>query len=119
MDLNSVQIVGRLVREPEMRYTTGGTAVCDVDVAVNGYKDDEVSFLNVVCWGNTAEAVANNLDKGSQVAVKGELRQDRWETDGGQKRSKVKINAQTVQFLGGGNKPNVNPDDISEEDMPF
>jgi len=130
MDLNKVVLIGRLVEQPEMRYTPNGKAVTDITLAVNGYREDEVSFIDVVCWGGTAEAVANNLEKGSQVAVEGELQQDRWQTDKGQNRSKVKVTANRIQFLtysqnGTSEKEeeiaseDIDIGDINDDELPF
>ena len=106
-DINSVTIVGRLTREAELKYTNGGMAVCKFSLAMNRKKKsgdgwtDEVSFFDVTLWGKQGEAIQQYLQKGKQVAVSGELRQNRWEQDG-QKRSKVEIVASNVQLLGGG-----------------
>jgi single-strand DNA-binding protein len=107
VDINSVVIVGRLTRDAEMRYTNGGLAICKFSIAVNRRKRsgeqwvDEASFFDISYFGKAAEAVHQYLVKGKQVAIQGELRQDRWEQEG-QKRSKVEIAAQSVQLLGGG-----------------
>lgn len=106
-DINNVTIVGRLVRDAQMSYTNGGSAVANMAVAVNRRVKkgeswtDEVSFFDVVYFGKGAEAVNQYLQKGKQIAVQGELVQDRWETQEGQKRSRVNIKAQSVQLLGG------------------
>jgi single-strand DNA-binding protein len=106
-DINSVVLVGRLTRDAELKYTSGGTAVCKFAVAVNRRRKsndqwiEEVSFFDIVLWGRRGEALQQYLSKGTQVAVQGELRQDRWEQNG-QKRSKVEIYAQDIQLLGGG-----------------
>jgi single-strand DNA-binding protein len=106
-DINSVILIGRLTRDAEMRYTNGGLAICKFSLAVNRNKrsgdqwTEEASFFDIDFFGKAAEAVHKYLEKGKQVAVQGELRQDRWEQDG-QKRSKVTIAAQTVRLLGGG-----------------
>ncbi len=104
-DMNMVVLVGRLTRDPEMRYTSAGTAVCRFSLAVNRRKrsgdswSDEVSYFDVTVWGRQAETLNNYLVKGKQVAVNGELRQSRWEQDG-QKRSRVEVVANNVQLLG-------------------
>ncbi len=106
-DINTVVLVGRLTRDAELKYTNTGTAVCKFSLAVNRRKrsgeqwTDEVSYFDIVLWGKQGEAIHQYLGKGKQVAVNGELRQNRWEQDG-QKRSKVEINANNVQLLGGG-----------------
>lgn len=105
-DINSVVLVGRLTRDSEMRYTNGGMAICKFSIAVNRRKrsgdqwTDEASFFDITMFGKSAESVQQYLMKGKQVAVQGELRQNRWEQDG-QSRSKVEIVAQNVQLLGG------------------
>jgi len=107
VNLNQVSLVGNLTRDPELREA-GGTSVCDLGLAVNerikrkGEWQEEASFFDITVWGNQADACAKYLHKGSPVAVGGSLRQERWEKDG-QNRSKVKVIARTVQFLGGKN----------------
>ena len=104
---NTVTVVGHLTRDTEIRYTQSGAPVGNGAIAVNRkYKSgdelkEEVSFFDFVVWGKTAEAVAQHTGKGSLVLLDGRLQQRRWETDDGQKRSKIEIVAETVQFLGG------------------
>ena len=106
-DLNVWIGIGRLTKDASLTYTSSGTATCKFDIAVNRKKKsgekyvDEVSFFTVVLWGKAGESLNQYLTKGKQVAVEGELRQDRWEQDG-QSRSKVEIMADNVQLLGGG-----------------
>jgi single-strand DNA-binding protein len=106
-DINSVVLVGRLTRDAELKYTSGGSAVCKFSIALNRRKktgdtwSDEAHFFDVVLWGRQGEAIHQYLGKGKQVAVQGELRQNRWEQNG-QSRSKVEIHALNVQLLGGG-----------------
>jgi len=106
-DINQVVLVGRLTRDAELRYSGGGMAVCKFSIAVNRRKRsgeqwvDEASFFDIAYFGKAAEAVNQYLQKGKQIAVQGELRQNRWEQDG-QSRSKVEIAANSVQLLGGG-----------------
>jgi single-strand DNA-binding protein len=105
-DINKVIIVGRLTRDAELKYTSNGFAVCKFSLAVNRRKKsgdqwvEEANFFDVVLWGRMAEAINQYLVKGKQVAVEGELRQNRWEQDG-QPRSKVEITANNLQLLGG------------------
>ncbi len=100
-----VIIIGNLVRDPEVRYTPSGTAVANMRVAVNhrvkrgGEVVEEVSFFDVVAFGRTAQASAEFLEKGSMVFVDGSLRERRWETQDGQRRSKIEIIADTMRFL--------------------
>jgi single-strand DNA-binding protein len=105
-DINHVVLVGRLTRDAELKYTAGGQAVCKFSVAVNRRKKsgeqwvDEANFFDIVLWGRQGETLNQYLQKGKQVGVEGELRQDRWEQDG-QNRSKVEIVANNLQLLGG------------------
>lgn len=106
-DVNHVILIGRLTRDAELKYTSGGQPVCKFGLAINRRKKqgdqwvDEANFFDIVLWGRAGESLNQYLTKGKQVAVEGELRQDRWEQDG-QARSKVEIQANNVQLLGGG-----------------
>lgn len=106
-DINMVVLVGRLVRDAELRYTSGGTAVANLSMAVNRRKKDgdswreEASFFDIQLWGKAAESLERYLTKGKQIAVQGELRQSRWQQDG-QNRSKVSIAAMNLQLLSSG-----------------
>lgn len=108
-NFNNVVLMGHLTRDIELRYTAGGTAVADLGLAVNNRikKGDEwvddPCFVDVTVWGKTAERCAEYLHKGSAAMVSGELRLDRWENEAGEKRSKHKVNANVVQFVGGKN----------------
>jgi len=103
-DINSVVLCGRVTRDAEVKYTSGGMAVSEISIAVNRYsgkdKGEEVSFFEVNLWGKTAETLVQYLTKGRQIVVQGELRQERWEKDG-QKRSKVTVNVNQLQLVGG------------------
>ena len=108
---NKVILVGNLTRDPELRYTPKGTAVAKVGLAVNrvwtsetGEKKEEVTFVDVDVFGRTAENVGQYMRKGSPILIEGRLRLDSWDDkQTGQKRSKLGVVAETVQFLGGGN----------------
>lgn len=106
-DLNYVALIGRLTRDAELRYTRSGTAVCTFSLAVNKRRKsgsewtEDVSFFDITLWGKSGEAINRYLEKGKQIAVSGELRQSRWESDG-QTRSKVGVVASMIQLLGGG-----------------
>ncbi|AEE16855.1 single-stranded DNA-binding protein [Treponema brennaborense] len=105
-DLNHVTLIGRLTRDAELKYTSGGFAISNFSIAVNRRRKngdqwvDEASFFDINLYGKSAENLKPYLLKGKQVAIDGELRQDRWEQDG-QPRSKVVIAANNVQLLGG------------------
>ncbi len=105
--LNKVFLMGRLTRDPELRYTPSGTAVADFGLAINrayktaeGEKKESVTFVDITVWAKRAEICAEYLSKGRPVLVEGRLELDSWETQDGQKRSKLKVVADDVQFLG-------------------
>jgi single-strand DNA-binding protein len=106
-DINRVVLIGRLTRDAETKFTQAGQAVCKFSIAVNRKRkvgeqwEEEASFFDAVLWGRQAEGLNQYLIKGKQVAIDGELRQDRWEQDG-QKRSKVEIYVNNLELLGGG-----------------
>lgn len=91
-------IVGNATRDPELRFTTGGMAVCSFGVAVNRKFNDEetTSFFDVTCWGTLAEHVAETVTRGMRVICEGRLEQRSWETNDGDKRSKIEIVANSV-----------------------
>lgn len=99
---NTVNIVGNITRDPELRYTPNGASVTTFGVAWNrryergGQQVEEVSFFDVTCWGSLADNVAASLTKGTRVMVTGRLDQRSWETQQGDKRSKVEIVADDV-----------------------
>jgi single-strand DNA-binding protein len=102
--ITAVTVAGNLTRDPEIRYTREGQATTSLSVAVNRRWqnqqtkewEESVSFLDVVCWRDLAENVALSLTKGSRVLVSGRLEQRSWESDGGERRSKVEIVADDV-----------------------
>jgi len=105
--MNNVILIGRLTRDPELRFTAGsGKAVATFTIAVNrGYgRDNEADYFRIVAWDKLGEVCANYLTKGSQVAVQGRLQNNNYETSTGEKRYTVEIIANTVEFLGGGNR---------------
>jgi single-strand DNA-binding protein len=105
---NKVILVGNLTRDPELRYTPNGKAVAKIGLAVNrtwtsetGEKKEEVTFVDIDMFGRTAENVSQYMRKGSPLLVEGRLRLDQWEDkQTGQKRSKLSVVADAVQFLG-------------------
>ena len=102
MGMSSVMIVGRIGKDPEMKYTPTGTAVTNFSVAVDGYRKDadgnkQTDWFDVVAFGKTAEFVAQYVDKGARVSLRGRLQQEKWTTPEGQSRSRVSIVADQVQ----------------------
>ena len=107
-NINRVTVTGNLTADPELRHTGGGTAVCSLRIAVKGRRKDQSgqwvdkpNFFNVTVWGAMGENCDRYLEKGRPVAIDGRLDWSEWEKDG-QKRQKVEIVADTVQFLGSG-----------------
>ncbi len=102
MDLNSVQLIGNLCKDPESRFLQSGSQVCKMRIAVNRKtgKDqkDEALFIDVEAWNKTAEHCAQYLSKGSQVLVSGRLKQDTWTAQDGQERTKYLLVADRVSF---------------------
>ena len=104
MTITSTTIVGNLTRDPEIRYPRDGQATTSLSVAVNRRWQDRTtkeweestSFFDVVCWRDLAENVALSLTKGARVVVAGRLEQRSWESDEGEKRSKVEIVADEI-----------------------
>src|SRR6266699_3742038 len=105
---NKVILLGNLTRDPEVRYTPKGSAVCDLGIAVNrvyttdsGEKREEATFVDVTFWGRTAEVAGEYLKKGRPVFIEGRLQLDSWEDkQSGQKRSPLTVLAQTMQLIG-------------------
>jgi single-strand DNA-binding protein len=104
--INKVLLSGRLTRDPELRYTPSGTAVCSFAVAssrsykaADGEWKEVVAYVNVVTWRKQAELVNEFLKKGSAVFVEGRINSRSWQTEDGQKRSTIEVTAEKVQFL--------------------
>lgn len=98
--LNRTTIIGRLTRDPDVKYTPSGKAVATLGIAVDGYgRDAETNFFNVVAWEKTAEFVAQYIGKGRLVAIDGRLQSRSWKADDGSKRSIVEIVAQDISPL--------------------
>lgn len=105
---NKVILLGNLTRDPEVRYTPKGSAVCDLGLAVNrnytldnGEKREEVTFVDVVLWARLAEIAGEYLKKGRPVFIEGRLQMDSWDDkQTGQKRTKLRVVGETMQLLG-------------------
>lgn len=105
---NKVILLGNLTRDPEVRYTPKGSAVCDLGIAVNrsytldnGEKREEVTYVDVTLWARLAEIAGEYLKKGRPVFIEGRLQLDTWDDkQSGQKRSKLRVIGETMQLLG-------------------
>jgi len=109
--LNKVFLVGNLTRDPERSYTQKGMALTKFGMAVNhvyttesGEKREEANFFDIVVWGKQAEAAAQYLSKGRPVLIEGRLKYESWQNDKGEKRNKISVVAERVQFLGSGQR---------------
>ena len=138
--VNKVILIGRLGADPEIRYTSSGTAVAKFNIATtenwinkNGERGERTEWHRIVAWGKLGETCGEYLAKGRQVYVEGRLQTRSWEDREGNKRWTTEVNANTVQFLGGpsqeqqriGEEPPFPPDEISSagskepDDVPF
>lgn len=133
-DVNHVVLIGRLTRDAELKYTASGKAVSKFSIAVNKQRkvndkwENSANFFEVNLWGQLGESLDRYLKKGKQVAITGELNQERWEDNNGYSKSKVTVTASTVQLLGGvsgsesragENNPSPPNDDGYTDDIPF
>jgi single-strand DNA-binding protein len=104
---NRVIIAGNLTKDPELKYTTKGAAICEFNLAINrswrdesGQQKEEVTFVGVKAWGKTGENIAKFLKKGRPILIEGRIAQDSWDDkQTGQKRSKTYVVAEQFQFL--------------------
>ncbi len=133
-NINRVVLVGNLTKDPELRHTQSGTAVCKLRLAVNTRRKDDTgqwvdkpNYFDVTVWGNQAESCAQYLSKGRPVGVDGRLEWREWDaTDGSGKRQAVEVIAESVQFLGsrgdaaaGGDAPQFVPAGAAGESADF
>ena len=127
--MNRVELVGRLSRDPELRHTSSGTAVCQINVAVSRRaaqgNEPSADFINVVVWDKQAENVARYLAKGRQVAVEGRIQTRSYDNNEGKKTYITEVVANNVEFLGSSNDtprqqniPEENPFDSMPVDEP-
>lgn len=104
---NSVTLIGNIVRDPDVVYTPKGTAVCDLSIAINrsykteaGEKREETTFVDCVAWAKLAELIGQWVRKGDPIFLEGRLQNEQWEDKAtGQKRSKMRVSVNQVQFL--------------------
>src|SRR5205814_10292755 len=126
---NKVILLGNLTRDPEIRYTPKGSAVCDLGIAVNrqytlenGERREEVTYVDVVLWARLAEIAAEYLKKGRPVFIEGRLQLDTWDDkQSGQKRSKLRVIGENMQMLGsrpGGAAGTGGASEAGDEDRP-
>ena len=121
---NKVILLGNLTRDPEVRYTPKGSAVCDLGIAVNrvyttdsGEKREEVTYVDVVLWARLAEIAGEYLKKGRPVFVEGRLQMDSWDDkQTGQKRTKLRVVGESMQLLG--SRPGGAAGESADEDRP-
>ena len=104
MDINSVNVIGRLVKDAELSYSGSGNAIVNFSIAVDHMKKkdgtSDTSFFNCKVFGKLGETLNKYMLKGKQVAIRGYLKQERWEKDG-QKQSRVVLNCEEIELLGG------------------
>lgn len=111
MSFNKITLVGNLGKDPELRYTPQGNAVCDFSMATNEKRRDKAgemqnvaTWFRVTLWGKTAENAAKYLAKGTQVYIEGRLRVEEWTDRDGNHRQSLEVNGTDMQFLGGGGR---------------
>lgn len=131
-NLNKVQLIGRLGRDPEIKYTPSGAAVANFSIATNeswtgkdGKKQEKSEWHKIVAWNKLAELCGEYLSKGREVYIEGKLQTREYEGKDGSKRYVTEVVAQSVQFLGGGEpKPEPKTDsaqvpDYDDSEIPF
>ena len=127
-DINNLILVGRLTRDIEIKYSQGGKAIGTTSIAVNrSVKNgeqwvDEASFFDITLFGKTAENLKQYLVKGKQVAIKGSLKQDRWnDKETGKQKSKISIVTEDIELLGGKSDSGTHASNSNEfpEDIPY
>ena len=116
--MNKVFLIGRLTRDPELRYTGSNTAVASFSIAVNRnfqnqQGEREADFINIVVWRKQAENVKNYLSQGSQVAIDGRIQTRSYDDQNGQKRYVTEVVADNVEFLGSKNSSNSNSNNMN------
>jgi single-strand DNA-binding protein len=106
-NLNKVMLMGNLTRDPDLKYTAGNQAVCELGLAVgrryktkDGEEREETTFVDCEAWGKQAEVLKQYMTKGRPLYIEGRLKLDTWEDKEGQKRSKMRVVIENFQFLG-------------------
>jgi len=126
-NLNKVFLIGNLTRDPELRYTPQGSAICDLGIAINrqyttndGVKKEEVCFVDITAWGRQAETCNRFVKKGSQIFVEGRLKLDSWQDkETGKNRSKLNVVAERIQFLSGSGAGRQQNDEQDEQQQAY
>ena len=118
--INKVVLLGRLTKDPELRYAAGsGTAVCRFTVAINRQlKKDETDFINCVAFGKTGETIAQYITKGRQIAVTGSIRTGSYESNSGEKRYTTDVVLDGFEFIGNSNSNSSNSDNAGTWNQP-
>ena len=124
--MNNIVLIGRLTRDPELKYTQSGKAVCKFDVAVNGRKKDDVDYIPIIVWDKQGENCERYLKKGSQCAVNGRLSIRSYQDKEGKNRKASEVVANNVEFLSTkSEKPHRSPfverveNNSCEDEIPF
>ena len=120
--MNNVNLIGRITRDLELRQTTSGQIVCEFSLAVNRTRQEGADFINVTVWGKQAENLTKYQSKGSLIAVSGSLRVDKYETKEGEKRNRVYVLANSIEYLSNKSSETVNNTTVietKEENDPF
>jgi len=107
-NLNKVFLMGNITRDPELRYTPSGTAICEFGLATNrryttrdGEQRDETCFVDLTMWGKRGAVISEYLHKGDPIFVEGRLKYDSWEGQDGRRRSKLNVVVENFEFIGG------------------
>jgi single-strand DNA-binding protein len=120
--MNSVNLLGRIVANPELRHTQSGTSVTSFTIAVDGGKEKDsneriTDFIDCIAWSNTAELIAKYWEKGRMIAVSGSLKPRSWTDKGGNKRKTVEVKVDSAYFTD--SKKSNNTNNNSEEETPY
>ena len=121
--MNKVFLIGRLSRDPELRHTTSGTAVCQINIAISRPvtqgREPETDFINVVVWNKQAENVARYLSKGRQIAIEGRIQTRNYDNNEGKRTYVTEVIASNVEFLGSSNDNNRTNNSNQFDENPF
>jgi single-strand DNA-binding protein len=132
-NLNKVFLMGNLTRDPELKYTPAGVAICAFGMAINrtwkggdGEKKEEVCYVDISMWGRRGEVINEYFKKGNPIFIEGRLQFQQWETKDGQKRNALRVVAESFEFISGTkgavtsvDSSSSKPTDINDEEIPF